>query len=414
MHMDFNGAIRALMISFAGLAVISNVKADDLGNGVRITPLSEYSADSNESQNSPQGIFSGNYTRLLVLRVQDSGKKPEMKYQKRKWLSRALMERNYSVNLTIRVEAGRFEAVVPLATVSQQSGTKGEKWDRVIHHERHNFPLFLVANSGYSSTPSVRVSVKGDENYSSNIASTAVQVAISAAQISGQPSPLVTNLSSGGVRAQAQAIDQAISQLFSSSLSEEHWSDRDLRQWRADGVAPSGILVSFKVPDAKNFDWNSAYAVGQWRITFDYPRPSAFVDWRICPGMDMKLARCAGSVEEARKKVLHEVDSGDVLNYQIASGSQGMGTIRSYLAQKDWFTTYVLRMARRENEGSEASTAFCRAVLNEMQGIGLSGFDSRIVLWAISDGLPYLNQKSLLVSGECKKIIESVKSSSKS
>jgi hypothetical protein len=383
---------------------------------VYITPLSDYKDDWIQKR-AEGSDFSDAYTRLLILSrvnghddengIAGSGASKPLSYDGRLWISRVLVERNYSINLTAKVSAGSFEATVPLATISHQSGSQGEKWSRTVHHTRQNFPLFLVPASGSASTPTLRIMVNGDRSYSSSAAATAVQVTYNTAQLTGWSSGVITALSADGARDQARAMDQAISKLFGAGLSEEHWSDRDLRYWSTDDThRPRGARVTFKIPsEVKN--WNSTpLTVGEWTITFDYPRPSVFADWRICPKAK-ELPRCAPSRMVAQDNVLREVNAGEVLNYPVAPGTQGLGTIRAYLAQKDWFTSSQSALADSTRRTTAASS-MCRMIINEMTGIGLNGFDANIVVWAVVTGMPIENVQILQTASDCKRSIEMV------
>src|SRR5690606_22470997 len=153
----------------------------------------------------------------------------------------------------------------------------GEQWNRVVHHTKSNFPLFLVKTDGSASVPVIKFSVSGTKSYSSKGAAAAVGVALAVAQATTQPISVVTKLSEQSTRDKARAIDGAIARLFSSGITEEHWSDRDLRLWRIGATnAPSGVTVRFAIPGDEN-SWNSeSLYIGSWTVTFDYPRPSIF------------------------------------------------------------------------------------------------------------------------------------------
>ena len=110
-----------------------------------------------------------------------------------------------------------------------------------------NFPLFLVKTDGSASIPTVKLSVKGTKSYSSRGAATAVQVALGVAQASGQPASVVTRISEQSTKDKARAVDDAISKLFGSGITEEHWSDRDLRTWSiSEKHQPRGVRVTFR------------------------------------------------------------------------------------------------------------------------------------------------------------------------
>jgi len=44
-----------------------------------------------------------------------------------------------------------------------------------------------------------------------------------------------------------------------------------------------GAVLTVEIPKSET-DWESkeTYTVGDWVLTFDYPRPSVFVDWYYC------------------------------------------------------------------------------------------------------------------------------------
>jgi len=382
---------------------------------IDITPLSSFN-DSWSAAGADGADFSDAYTRLMIFsdvsgESDDLLAKETMSYEGRYWLSRALVARDYSINLTAKVMAGPFEATVPLATISHQSGSKGEQWSRAIHHSKQSFPLFLVSASGGTSTPTLKVSINGDRSYASRASAMAVQVALGVAQATGQGTRLITALSENGARQSARAMDEAISQLFGSGLSEEHWSDRDLKHWRVTDGQPQGARITFKIPQSSK-DWNSSPGtVGTWTVSFDYPRPSVFSDWRICGAN--KLPRCANKRKDAEAAVLAEVNPGQVLNFPIAPGEQGLGSIRAYLSQQDWYTASQLGLAMPAQRASAAST-LCRTIVNEITGVGLNAFDAGIVVWAVAKGMPMSAGASLETAPDCMTMIATVESAQNS
>ena len=381
-------------------------------NQVNLTPLSNYNDDWS-ADGARGGDFSDSYTRLIILsKVNDSrtasgGQIPKpLEYKPRLWIYRALVDRNYSINLSAKVTAGSFEATIPLATVSHQSGRKGEQWLRSIHHDQRNFPLFLVTSNGSGSTPTVRFLFSGDRSYASSAAATSIQVALNFAKIS-DTARVVTALSKDGVREQARAMDEAISKIFNNSLSEEHWSDRDLRFWRRGRSGEiGGARIDFSIPE-KIENWNSEpQHVGEWIVTFDYPHPSAFVDWRVC-GPDAYEPRCTTDKESAKEKIRADANAGEILNFRISDGSNGLGTIRAYLLQKEWFNAAQIGLADSSKRAITANS-LCRMIGNEITGIGLNGFDADLVVWAVINGMPIANIDALRDAPDCKRSTDPV------
>lgn len=361
---------------------------------INLTPLSTYE-DQWIGGVPAGGSFANSYTKVILVGdlvadkkngVESKNQPESLKYQKRWWLSRALLGQEFSINLTAKVTVGSFEATFPLATIGHQSNSDGEQWQRVIHHSMSHSPLFLVRSDGSASVPIVKLSVNGTNSYASRGAAAAIQTALGVARATSQPATVITRLSEQSTKDQARAVDAAISKLFGSGIAEEHWSDRDLRAWRvSEKNEPLGVRVTFNIPRNEG-DWDSELReVGTWTITFDYPRPSIFADWRICATDE--IPRCVTSREKAEKEVHKEINPSQVLSYALVDGNQGLGTIRAYLSQQDWYTSAQAEMVNPAmNEATVSS--LCRRIRNEITGLGLNGFDAAIVVWAVARGMP--------------------------
>lgn len=395
-------------------AQVNNMKTDP----VRLTPLSTYSDDWDDKANSSNGgDFSGAYTRLLIYATDPIDRKSDsdaakaaqtadLSYTPRDALSRALFGSDYSLNLTANIAVGSYATTVPLATIAHQSDENGENFNRVIHHSKMNFPLFLVKTDGSASIPVVKVTVHGAKKRASHGATAALQAALGVAHATALAPSVITQLTAQTTKDQAQAVDAAISKLFSSGVTEEHWTDRDLRLWRVntDGK-PAGVRIDFRIPLLEK-DWNTELrTVGTWTITFDYPRPSIFSDWSVCKQPDKPAGtiaatsigaspRCKGSLLEAKNGVLDDwasglVTAGQVLNYNLTDGTNGLGTIRAVLSKSDWYISSQVGLASSNPDTKKAAaTSFCRQLKNDITGLGLNGFDANIALWAVTTGMP--------------------------
>jgi hypothetical protein len=357
---------------------------------INVTPLSKYTDEWNQNASSNLS-FADTYTRLLVFsKLPGDGDQasekpaPPLAYEERQWWERAFVGRDFSVSLSAKVSVGSFEATVPLATIGHQSNSDGEQWSRAIHHSKANFPLFLVKTDGSGSIPVIKLAVSGTKSYSSRGAAAAVQAVLGVAQASGQPLGVITRLSEQSTKDKARAVDTALSKLFSSGITEEHWTDRDLRFWSIDDTGrPRGVTVDFSIPGEK--DWNAPLNVGRWTLTFDFPRLSIFSDWRICD--TVKLPRCAATPEEAAGKILGEIDQGEVLNYVLWNGDNNLGTVKAFVAQQDWYVSAQIALAAGAT-AVPAAESLCRRIANEITGLGLSSFDARVVVWAVTTGMP--------------------------
>lgn len=361
----------------------------------KLTPLSDYK-DEWKGAIANGADFSGSYTKILVTgdiaRLDGSDATlaaQPLPYEPRNWIIRSLVGREFSINLTAKVTIGTYEVSIPLATVGHQSNSDGEQWMRAIHHDGSRFPLFLVKTDGSASVPKIVVSVKAANTYASRGAAAAVGVAVQLAQAVSAEPPVVTKLTATSTTKSSQAVDAAISKLFGSGITEEHSTDRDLRLWSNAEGQPSGILITLRIPTSET-DYNSTPLIaGSWRITFDFPRPSIFSDWRVCPDRELPKERCAATLDAAQKKAITELTASDILNYKLVNGSSELGTIRAFLTSQDWYANAITSFASHDTkEAMEAAGPFCRRIANEIGALGLNAFDAYAVVWATYVGMP--------------------------
>jgi hypothetical protein len=362
---------------------------------VKLTPLSSY-WDESVAGSPGEGNFTGAYTRFVIesdvyanQQPSDAAKPDDeqvLPYKSRNWLRRALIGREFSINLAANMAVGSFEQTVPLVTIGYSSNSSGEKWTRVIHHGTSGFPLFLVKGDGSASMPRIQFSVKAENSYSSRGAAAALGVALQLAKSISVAPTVMTKLTSESARSEAKAIDNAISQLFGSSLTEEHWSDRDLSNWVNDPSHAHGAVIEFSIPEDDTDFGSQPIKVGWWRITFDDPRPSIFVDWRVCASTK---PRCKATLQRARNQVVADISASEVLNYKLVPANSELSTVRAYLASQDWYGTASTAFVAQQGDALQASASvFCRRLLNEVTGLGLNSFDAAAVLWAVYRGMP--------------------------
>lgn len=360
------------------------------------------------------GIFEGNYTRVLIQPAGEAsatGDGTPLGYAPRGWLARLLVGKSFSVNFTLGIKAGLYTATIPVVTLSHASSlNEGEQWSRSIGHTLDNNPLFLVNGSDSTATPEITFELKGGIKYTSTVASRAVDVATKLAGDISPAAPFVTTLSAPALANQALALDSAISSLLGSGIDEKNVTQDPIRWWRYD----QGMQIALSIPASEhNFNSAGSMPVGTWRLSFEEPRPSVFVEWRICPGFPVVVPagvfppmlfnpanRCAADRATAIKLVHRELDPAKVLNTALAGfGPQGsaatsMGTISAYLSQQDWYKA-ALAVLGDEAKGADAAAPFCKHVRLDIVAVGLNDVDADIVLWAIDKATPELSAKAI-------------------
>jgi hypothetical protein len=393
--------------------------APEYGRMVNVMPLSS-AKDSWGAFTEAGAAFSGTYTRLVIsskLASQaaakassgDAGPVPVLPYQQRLWLSRALVGKDFSVALTAKLKvADVLSLTVPLAVIGHQSNSEGEVWIRDLQLERSDFPLFLVKSDGTGSVPNLTIELKGSNTFSSRGAAAGVSALARVVKLAGAEPAVITRLTKSTTESAAAEIDSAISRLLSSSVTERYGDDRDLRRWTSKSpTAPEGLELTFQVPKDEG-DWGSPpLVVGTWTLTFAPPRPSVFSDWSICTD-DTKL-RCSADLPAAQAKVRQEVRASEILNYRLLHNAPEIGTIRAFLLQQEWFTTAVTAFAKNRQD-YDAASLFCQRVVNEIVGLGLNDFDGKLVLRAVSTGMPILFP-DLAKAPACKSVLDELNAS---
>lgn len=378
---------------------------------INLTPLSKYTDDTIDLTKAKGGVYSNSYTKLIITSVMPprggEGNSRDLPYNERFFLARAILGKEFSINLTAKVKVGEYESTIPLSSISHQSNSSGEKWIRAIYHNHSDFPLFLIRTDGAASTPTITFQVKGDKTYTSRGAVAALNAVLAVAKATTAPVSFVSKLTEQNTKDEARALDSAISSLFSSGITEQHWTDRDLRYWQYDASKPvqQGVKVIFSIPENEN-DWNApSYKVGDWTLTFEEPRPSIFSDWKICPGNNKPEIRCATDRTDAITKVKADITPAQVLNYQLVRSGNSLGTVRAYLAQQTWFSSGLQEISS-DADGAKLNK-FCNNIANTIADTGLNSVDVGIVTKAVLYGTPGITYKpaSLTAASACQSIM---------
>ncbi len=183
-----------------------------------------------------------------------------------------------------------------------------------------------------------------------------------------------------------QAIDQAIGRLFTTNIDEEHLLDQDIGRWPPGG----GATVALNIPGAES-DWTSASAdkpVGTWTIRFAAPKPSIFSDITICDTVVPTAGVCCrANYVTAATDAERAVSPGEVLSFQLINGAQSLGTVATYLKQKDWYTAALSGFATTGGVSTGSVGQFCRSIKSSITDLNLNAVDAGIVTNAVRRGL---------------------------
>jgi hypothetical protein len=384
---------------------------------VDVTPFTRYDDQWVEGAGGAGGIFSDAYTRLKITSSVAGdgapGKSDPLPYAGRSAFQRYFIGKDFAINLAVKVKAGGVDATVPLVTLGHQSDSQnGEKWSRQVTYSVENSELFLVKADGGDSNPNIQITLRGTLDYSAHVAATALQIVETLAKDLSPESKLATTLSKNAAAKRAEAVDVAIGKLFGKDIDETHGSDKDIRYWKWG----QGINVTLSIPpDESGFDSAGKKQVGIWTISFDEPRPSAFVDWRICDpsgysslpwaadGTNAKL-RCAQDHDSAVAAVLRDVKASSVLSFvptETGGKTDNMGKI---VTSASWYNGVTVDLGDA-TKAAAAAPDFCLNISNDMAALGLSSVDTGIVVWAVITGTPKLpGRDKLKADATCRKL----------
>lgn len=376
---------------------------------IDLTPLTDF--NNLHKENTAQGnLIANTYTRILITGegYEKSGAESELDYNNRSWLARYFWAKKYDLNLSARILIGCYETTVPLVTISHNSGREGEQWLRTVNHQFLSSPLFLVKEDGSMSVPSIHFKLSASNEYTSNMAGSALQVAITAIRQISPEAKILTTLTEQSSKDTARAIDEAIGKLFGSSIMEEHIYDQALRKWQSEG----GVSISLYIPKQEgNFSDASKCNVGKWIVNFDEPRPSIFSDWRLC-GVAKEGIRCKKNKNEALKAIYKEISPGQVLSYELMKAGAKSITIRSYITQQEWYISALSSFSNKIATDKEIAETICRNIVNSITDLGLNSEDADIVVWAAINGLPKaknMYQNAYKNAETCSRVLNKIK-----
>jgi len=386
-------------ISFSGAASAADVDNQPPATSAHITPFSQITSSFD---GTAKDYLSNAYTRLLVTsevdKKSDKGTVVDLPYEKRWWISRFLVGRHSSTNLSIKVTVGAFTTTVPVATVDHiSSAGDGETFTRIVYHRSEDHPLFLVKRDGTNDVVSVRSSVRVSDQLQSGAAGTALSVTQSAIRLVAPQAAVLTKLSQQTAKDKATALDAAINKLFATSLDEEQWSDNDILFWG------NGASIAFSIPYSEGHPVKPV-SVGTWTVKFESPRPSIFSDTFICESDEQGKTkkRCEVTFDKAASLAEAEINPADVLAFKLTEGAAELGTVDTYVKKQDWYIAGVKAFANTPKESDV--TGFCASVRNAIASLDLNSVDQGIITHVLVSTLATTSDAKKVVSGipNCK------------
>ena len=360
------------------------------------------------SKLNPNTGYSDMYTRFVLFGRDgagpgtpndDTGRTNYRNYRAERpsWIARLFTREERSVVAVARVSVlnPNLDMTIPLYSVSYNSGGEdGESWATAFTSSHVRSPLFrITGNSRFA----LNVKTSTSDSTQSSGFSTAISALTSAVSLVSPQAGVLTTLSEDSTKDRATALDGAISELLSYSISEEIEFGRLLGAWKSDayidlhGCAPfvrgegdraRGVprsanrrRVNQLCANERDLDGRQNHFIGSWRLTMTCPRFSLFSPRTLC--------KSDGTIEDvstaAGRKGIHgqiadAVSDSLVLEEQLGENA----TIRSTIRGADFFVAFV----GIDQPDAENYSTFCASTMSAIRQTGLTGLDAALALRA--------------------------------
>lgn len=313
-----------------------------------------------------------------------------------------------------------MEMTIPLYSVSYNSGGEGgEAWATTVTSSYVRSPLFRInGNSRFAVNVTTNTS---DETQSSGF-STAISALSSVVDLVAPQASVLTDLNSEENRARATALDGAISELLSYSISEEIEFGRMLNSWSRDaaisfsGCAPfvrgggdanrarggsGGDRSNLTCANDRDIDGQQNHFIGTWRLQIGCPQFSVFSPRSLC--------KSDGSLESvnsrATRNTIHTAIAATVSDSLVLEQALGTNaTVRSRIRGGDFFIQFIAEKTRT----TDLYGRFCASTMDSMRQVGLNGLDAALSLRAALRMMPEFVQDrdTPALTASCQSLVQ--------
>lgn len=387
------------------------------------------------------------YVRWTVERIEASTIKDRARdydSEKRPAILRLFFGQDNSFVSSLRIDMHdpNLTFVLPLVTFGHEGRVgKGESWATDVISDDQTAKYFRV---GANTSATIAVTAKANKEMDVRAASNVIGALRSIASLVSPGGSLLTTLNRETSTRTAEEVDQAISNIWSESISEQQISGRSLDEWYEN----ASFLVQVNVPEfvrlAKDPGQNKREQLERWyRVRLSCPRYSMFYSRTACAnrptamihalygdgqGDQDRIGFRLWDFQDAVRPIFDRVSAEQILNFPLAPNK----TIQSYLSDQPWYTKF-LRMEDKasiaesgkvklqtpagggaagagaaagarvaeptpqdgpppedsssdkveKTRSAEDYAILCHSVVDVLYGAGLSAFDSRLALWAL-------------------------------
>ncbi|WP_220745067.1 hypothetical protein, partial [Shewanella colwelliana] len=341
--------------------------------------------------------MNGLYTRLKILPIysqndcnDNSCVKVPYPYSQRNGFARFFVNKKISINANIIFSAGNYKSTIPLTTIENISTwSEGNSWLRSITYSNTHEPLFLVPNDITSASTTFRLqSIEENAPQSSAI----LDLAVNAIGLVAPTAGILTSINQNDFKAKAAAIDSTLKGVFSKNLKEDVTFSVNLANWSEERKYYATLELPY---EGEDWDSPNKGIVGVWEIAAEAPKPSIFYDIHICPDGKRLGLICEANAAKAVSAVFTRFKAApkyaEVLGKSLgAKDTDEFTSIKSIVIQlpqvvKLQSSDYMQKLDQAKLANINAA---CAAIANKMHTIGLSQFDSQLVIWSALNGIP--------------------------
>ncbi|MGO2129287.1 MAG: hypothetical protein ACTH4U_11140 [Pseudoalteromonas prydzensis] len=341
--------------------------------------------------------MNGLYTRLKILPIyskndcnNDNCASTPYPYSQRSGFARFFINKKVSINANIIFSAGNYKSTIPLTTIENISTwSEGNSWLRSLTYSNTHEPLFLVPNGTTSASTTFRLqSVEENAPQSSAI----LGLAVNAIDLVAPTAGILTSINQNDFKAKAAAIDSTLKGVFSKDLKEDVTFSINLANWSDERK----YYAQLELPlEGEGWDSPKRGIIGKWEIAAEAPKPSIFYDIHICPDGKKLGLICEPNTDKAVSAVFTRFKAApkyaEVLGKPLgAKDTDEFTSVKSIVIQlpevsKLQSSEYIKSL---DQEKLTNINAACAAIANKMHTIGLSQFDSQLVIWSTLNGIP--------------------------
>lgn len=304
------------------------------------------------------------YYRLDVTPIIPAGH-AQIGHLKRKAVKRYLVGANYSFTSILKVKVGIYEeSVVLYSRKYLSSRDEGENHDRISLRRGSDYPVFLLRQDA-NGEAGLAVSADMQNVQSFSVAGSALEAVSVALKAIAPTSDIVTTLTSSSARSVAQKIDAGAG-AFSSSTGN------NLERWDLNILRGEKVEIEVFGPEFEINPNDASYILGKWDVGFVSPFASYFYQDVNC-----------GTEAESEAWSKRGSNVG-LLSTQLVSNVSEIGTMASYLRQREWWSRLIGQMTSTSGAlDPTLASAFCRAIVDSVSDLGFNTVDSYLVADAV-------------------------------